>query len=145
MLITKCIHLWMECTQLVMCVMLTGPSLSSGYRFVTMKSARNRSCKATISKKKRFAVMHGIFFKLCRNSAWVNCLFFPLLYVMFIVPRHGEAIGGDIEMLGVRLCVCPSVRVSITKRDNFRFHAPIYTIFDPVMHPTIALDDFEDE
>ena len=26
-----------------------------------------------------------------------------------------------------------------------RFHAPIYTIFDPVMHPTIALDEFEDE
>ena len=35
--------------------------------------------------------------------------------------------GGDIEMLGVR------------------FHAPIYTIFDPVMHTTIALDEFEDE
>ena len=36
-------------------------------------------------------------------------------------------------MLGVRAC------------DNFRFHAPIYTIFDPVIHTTIALDEFEDE
>ena len=25
------------------------------------------------------------------------------------------------------------------------FHAPIYTIFDPVIHTTIALDEFEDE
>ena len=30
-------------------------------------------------------------------------------------------------------------------RDNFRFLSPICTQFDPVMHPTIALDEFEDE
>ena len=30
-------------------------------------------------------------------------------------------------------------------RDNFRFPSLIYTKFDPVMHPTIALDEFEDE
>ena len=30
-------------------------------------------------------------------------------------PRHGEAIGGDIEMLGVRPCVRLSVRPSVTK------------------------------
>ena len=56
-----------------------------------------------------------------------------------IVPRHGEAIGEDIEMLGVRLCV----RHKACWRINF--HALIYTIFDPVMHTTIALDEFKDE
>ena len=29
--------------------------------------------------------------------------------------------------------------------DNFIFHAPIYTIFEPVIHTTIALNEFEDE
>ena len=28
---------------------------------------------------------------------------------------------------------------------TFRFPSLIYTTFDPVMHPTIALDEFEDE
>ena len=32
-----------------------------------------------------------------------------------IVPCHGEAIGGNIKMLGVRLCVRASVRPSVTK------------------------------
>ena len=32
---------------------------------------------------------------------------------IFFVPRHGEAIGGDIEMLGVRPCVRPSVSASV--------------------------------
>ena len=44
-------------------------------------------------------------------------------------------------MLGVR----PFVRHKACKRDNFICHAPIYTIFDPVMHTTIALDEFEEE
>ena len=38
----------------------------------------------------------------------------------------------------------PPVRQSVTKlvsAINFRFHAPIYTIFDPVMHTTIALEE----
>ena len=63
-----------------------------------------------------------------------------MCFIVF-VPRYGEAIGGDIEMLGIRLCV----GASVTKLVNFRFHAPIYTIFDPVMHITIALDEFEDD
>ena len=29
--------------------------------------------------------------------------------------------------------------------DNIIFPSPIYTQFDPVMQPTIALDEFEDE
>ena len=33
----------------------------------------------------------------------------------------------------------------IRYHDNFRLHAPTYTIFDLVMHTTIALDEFEDE
>ena len=69
---------------------------------------------------------------------------FPIDYVKYylIVPRHGKPLGGGggIEMLGVHV----SVYVS-SYCDNFRFHAPIYTIFDPVMHTTIALDEFEDE
>ena len=40
-------------------------------------------------------------------------------YSWIIVPRHGEAIGGNIKILGVRLCVCasvrPCVRPSVTK------------------------------
>ena len=53
--------------------------------------------------------------------------------------------GGDIEMLGV--CVRACVRLSVRHKacDNLRFHSPIYSIFDPVMHATIALDEFEDE
>ena len=47
--------------------------------------------------------------------------------------------GGLIEMLGI----CPSVHASVY--DSFRFHELIYTIFDPVMHTTITLDEFEDE
>ena len=43
----------------------------------------------------------------------------------------------------------PSVRLSVHCKacwhDNFRFHLPIYTIFDPVMHTTIALDEFQHE
>ena len=34
---------------------------------------------------------------------------------MVFVPRHGEAIGGNIKMLGVRLCVRPSVRPAMAK------------------------------
>ena len=33
-------------------------------------------------------------------------------FTIIFVPRHGEAIGGDIEMLGVCPCVCVSVRPS---------------------------------
>ena len=59
-----------------------------------------------------------------------------------VVPCHEEAIGGGgggIEML----CVRASIRESITKLVSV-IDAPIYTIFDPVMHATIALE-FEDE
>ena len=67
------------------------------------------------------------------------------------LPWRSHLGGGDIEMLGicasVRACMCQSMRPSVTKRvsDNFKFHGPIYTIFDPVMHTTIALDEFEAE
>ena len=48
-----------------------------------------------------------------------------------------------------RPSVRPSVRASVSHKaclcDNFRYHAPIYTIFDPVMHTTIALDEFEED
>ena len=40
----------------------------------------------------------------------------PCLAITFasvIVPHHGEAIGGDIEMLGVRPCVSACVRPSV--------------------------------
>ena len=38
------------------------------------------------------------------------------VFILLIVPRHGEAIGGggNIKMLGVRLCVRPCVRPSQT-------------------------------
>ena len=44
-------------------------------------------------------------------------------------------------------CIWPTFLGSNAKshRDNFIFPSPIYTQFDPVMHPTIALDKFEDE
>ena len=59
-------------------------------------------------------------------------------------PPPWRSHWGDIEMLGVHVCVRASVRHKACERDNFRFPSPIYTIFDPVMHPTIALDEFED-
>ena len=31
------------------------------------------------------------------------------------------------------------------QNDNFRLHAPFYTIFEPVIHTTIVFDEFEDE
>ena len=35
--------------------------------------------------------------------------------LLVIVPRHGETIGGDIEILGVCACVRACVRPSVTK------------------------------
>ena len=34
----------------------------------------------------------------------------------YFCPRHGEAIGGDMEMLGVCPCVRPSVRPSVRQK-----------------------------
>ena len=59
----------------------------------------------------------------------------------FLSPAMAKPLGGGGGHRNAR-------RPSVTKLcwcDNFRFHGPIYTIFDPVMHPTIALDEFEDE
>ena len=51
------------------------------------------------------------------NELWhikLNCETSQIKFItMVIVPRHGEAIGGDIEMLGMRPSVCPSVRTSV--------------------------------
>ena len=57
-----------------------------------------------------------------------------------------KPLGWDIEMLGVRPSVHLCVRHKACKLQvNFRFHAPIYMIFDPVMHTAIAFDEFEED
>ena len=57
-----------------------------------------------------------------------------------------KPLGGTLKCwASVRLSVCPSVYHKTCYRDNFRFHTPIFTVFDPVLHTTIALDEFEDE
>ena len=49
---------------------------------------------------------------------------------------------GDLD---IPLTYISRSQYKILVADNFRFPSPIYTKFDPVMHPTIALDEFEDE
>ena len=60
-----------------------------------------------------------------------------LLSPTMVKPLGG---GGGIEMLGVRVCVCPSVTKLVSVITSDFLHR-----FDPVMHPTMALDEFEDE
>ena len=48
----------------------------------------------------------------CLVQFWSEAISHSPGFVIF-VPRHGEAIGGDIEMLGVRPSVRPSVRLSV--------------------------------
>ena len=56
-----------------------------------------------------------IFFSLYRAGGGV-CWVLLNRILRFIVPRHGEAIGGgDIDMLGIRVCVRPSFCASVTK------------------------------
>ena len=56
--------------------------------------------------------------------------------IRFLSPAMAKPLGEHAMRASV-------LRTSVTKacyRNNFRFHAPIYTIFDPVMQPTIASD-----
>ena len=70
-----------------------------------------------------------------------NILSFCKFLILLLSPAMAKPLGGHRN--AGRACVCVSYKACY--RDNFSFNAPIYTIFYPVMHPTIALNEFENE
>ena len=59
-----------------------------------------------------------------------------------IVVLASESVGGRSRATELP---CSRSQCKILLARKFRFPSPIYTQFDPVMHATIALDEFEDE
>ena len=80
-------------------------------------------------------------FSRCRTTLYIDyCRYNSssiYYYCTNFLPFNRRTVHLDIvpRMAGDNTC----------QRDNFRFHTPIYTIFDFVMHTTIASDELEED